>query len=385
MPRQRRGVSLVYVCVAMFVLIGFCSLAVDLGRVQVAKSELERTADAAARAGAASLSSGVSAVQTAAHNVAVGNTCDGSAVSIDSVNNVVFLNWPSTTPLVGSAQSSANAVQVNINQTVPLIFAQALGMNSVVVHATSTAQAATASSPTYQIASVMGSTFNNSSYTDSWNSNNGAYSAGTAGNRGSFASNGQFTMNSGSKVNGNYYSYEHQPVLNGGSTITGTTTIYSPRNSPVTPTTPAGATSLGSITLNNNGTTTLTAGNYSSTGITLNSGSTLTVNAASGVVNLYMSGAFTMNGGAVNVTGNIPNNFHIYVVNSSALTLNSSSTLCAVVFMPVGAFTMNHSNALFGSITAQTITLYSGSAIHYDQALGTNGGSGSAGAISQVQ
>src|SRR3954454_11297274 len=45
----RRGAMLIYATVAMVVFAGLCVLAVDWGRVQVAKTELQRTADAAAR------------------------------------------------------------------------------------------------------------------------------------------------------------------------------------------------------------------------------------------------------------------------------------------------------------------------------------------------
>jgi hypothetical protein len=148
-PPRRHGVSIVYVSVAMVVLLGFCSLAVDLGRVRAAKTELENAVFAATRAGAASAVNGISSVQSACYNLAHANRADGQPVTIDSINNVVFLNWPSTTPLVGSARASANAVQVNASYKVPLIFAQVLGMPTATVHATSTATVTTSTSTVY--------------------------------------------------------------------------------------------------------------------------------------------------------------------------------------------------------------------------------------------
>src|SRR5579863_1632100 len=47
--RRNHGMSIIYVIVSMSVLMGFCSLAVDLGRVVTTKTELHRAADAAAR------------------------------------------------------------------------------------------------------------------------------------------------------------------------------------------------------------------------------------------------------------------------------------------------------------------------------------------------
>ena len=45
-----RGTAVVYLVIVMLVLIITCSLAVDYGRVQLAKSELQQAADAAALA-----------------------------------------------------------------------------------------------------------------------------------------------------------------------------------------------------------------------------------------------------------------------------------------------------------------------------------------------
>ena len=46
---RRRGVAIIYIIVVLIVMLGFCSFAVDLGRVQTAKTELRRAADAAAQ------------------------------------------------------------------------------------------------------------------------------------------------------------------------------------------------------------------------------------------------------------------------------------------------------------------------------------------------
>src|SRR5690242_19000059 len=54
-PRDRRGISLVLVGFALVVLVGFVSLAVDIGRLRLANAELQTAADAAARAGAFAL------------------------------------------------------------------------------------------------------------------------------------------------------------------------------------------------------------------------------------------------------------------------------------------------------------------------------------------
>src|SRR5436190_24324751 len=77
--RQRhKGITVLYVAIAMTALCGFCSLAVDLGRVELAKTEMLRCADAAALAALREirLGNGVSAAQTAAQAAASANTVD---------------------------------------------------------------------------------------------------------------------------------------------------------------------------------------------------------------------------------------------------------------------------------------------------------------------
>jgi len=128
---------------------GFVSLAVDYGRVQVAKMELHQSCDACARAAASSLPSGVSTATTAAQTYATYNIVDGATGTLNSATDIQFGLWNAATGsfsvLTGSAQSSANAVQVTLwrrtstNNAIPLMFGTILGFNSSQAHATATA------------------------------------------------------------------------------------------------------------------------------------------------------------------------------------------------------------------------------------------------------
>ena len=64
-PVLRRGSILIYTIIALTVLMGFCSLAVDWGRVQLFRGELQLAADAAARHAAFGLATGVSTARHA--------------------------------------------------------------------------------------------------------------------------------------------------------------------------------------------------------------------------------------------------------------------------------------------------------------------------------
>jgi hypothetical protein len=146
---RHRGVALVYALVMMTTLIGFCSLAVDYGHVQIVNIELERAADAAALAGAQALPSGTSAVNTAAVTVASENIVDDGKINGSNVT-VQLINWISSTnySVVGTA-SAANAVRVSINDNVPLMFASLFGFHNHISTRSTIAQRAVTSSTQY--------------------------------------------------------------------------------------------------------------------------------------------------------------------------------------------------------------------------------------------
>ena len=144
---RRRGVAIIYVVICMIATMGLVSLAVDLGRVETAKTELRRAADAAARVGAAYLPQGTSAVQTAAIAMAANDTVDGTAVSITSSNVTVGI-WNTSKNKFSSSGTADNvtkfqAVQVTINRAngnaIPLLFGSLVGASTCSVSATSVA------------------------------------------------------------------------------------------------------------------------------------------------------------------------------------------------------------------------------------------------------
>ena len=90
---RRRGAALIYFLVAFVGVVGLCSLGVDYGRVQLIQTELETAAAAAARAGAANLSGGITAAQNAAISTASANKADGQPVILDRDADIEFGAW----------------------------------------------------------------------------------------------------------------------------------------------------------------------------------------------------------------------------------------------------------------------------------------------------
>jgi Flp pilus assembly protein TadG len=163
---RRRGIAIVYVIVGMTAFLGIVSLAVDLGRVEVAKTELRRAADSASRAAVIALPQGTSAAQTAAITMAGDNTCDGSSVALTN-SNVSIGIWNKSTKSFSTSGSADNittftAVQVSASRTraggnpIPLLFGAILGVSTCDVHATSVAAMVPVSAPLTQFVSAHG-------------------------------------------------------------------------------------------------------------------------------------------------------------------------------------------------------------------------------------
>lgn len=112
---RRRGGAIVYGTIALFVLIGFASLSVDFGRVQLARAELQTALDAATLYGAAGLSSGVTTVQTRVKTAALENKVAGNGLVVTD-SDIEFGVWNSNTRqfnvLTGNDRASATAIRV---------------------------------------------------------------------------------------------------------------------------------------------------------------------------------------------------------------------------------------------------------------------------------
>jgi Flp pilus assembly protein TadG len=111
--RSRRGAVLVFVALSMTVLMLMVALVVDIGRYQAMLSELQRTADAAALAGADALSRAHDATYTdSAATVASINPVEGRAATM----SYAFGHWTGTT-LAATTIDTADAVRATATQS----------------------------------------------------------------------------------------------------------------------------------------------------------------------------------------------------------------------------------------------------------------------------
>lgn len=148
-PPHRHGISLIYTMFMLCVLSGFASLSVDWGRVQMVKTQLMRTSEAAARYGAVGLENGAVAGTANAMAAAADNRADGSSVILDPNRDIEIGNWDvatrTFTPLYGTARDTAVAIRVTARRTtasgqaVALVFGKTIGQTTCDVTAVTVA------------------------------------------------------------------------------------------------------------------------------------------------------------------------------------------------------------------------------------------------------
>jgi Flp pilus assembly protein TadG len=134
--RFRRGATGIYLLAFLFLAgIAFCTLAVDFGRIQVAKTELQRTADAAARAGASGIGIRIDEARKRAGEIITHNRYDGGkSFSYIATQDILprYYDWKTNTVRPLTTWDSPNAVEVTLhltderNNPVPLVLGKAV-------------------------------------------------------------------------------------------------------------------------------------------------------------------------------------------------------------------------------------------------------------------
>ena len=145
----RRGAVLIYITISLVALLGFIALAVDLGVVMVAKSQIQNAADAAAFAGARTLTGGansnITQATTNGQNVAAANVIMGKSISTTNVAmtfgayhyDPVALTFSPQFPPV--APDSYDLAQATLSQGSSTFFARVFGITLFNVSATAIA------------------------------------------------------------------------------------------------------------------------------------------------------------------------------------------------------------------------------------------------------
>ena len=221
---KRRGVTMLSSLVMMPLLLGFGALAVNVGYLGVLRAEIQNNADAGALAAATAIyDSQFDVYGNRALTVIEPNQNGQGFLSLgDQV--VEIGRWDSgTKTFTASAPADAastNAARVVGNRTgAALYFANLIGVSDTSVSREAVAFVSPACGGIWGLVSV---TVPGNVDIDSYDSTEGLYTAGSAGNNGDLCSNGTITVSGSTLIDGDVLGAE--VVLHGGSlTITGET------------------------------------------------------------------------------------------------------------------------------------------------------------------
>lgn len=341
----------------MSALIAVSSLAVDYGRAQLARSEVQACADSAARAAASGISTSLSTARTRGKNVASFNEAAGNAIVL-SDGDFVFGRWNAMTNVLDAATgSSIDAVQVTVSRTVELPCASTFGNANATVVARATARMpSTAGFTGYT--GLDGVQFKNNAFVGSYRSSVTTNPAtGTSTGKGNIASNGIVAFKNNGTVNGDVtlgpsgeLEYNKNLTVTG-QTITRPSALTAPADPAWNPTAnPGGVPQSYSV----NSITTLPGGTYWFTSLTLKKKLTF-----SGAVTMYVNGNIDMDE-SIATYSSLPSNLKIYQIgNNRVFDIKKDTQLVAEVQAPRSTLVGHnklyfHGSGIFKSIEAKT-------------------------------
>jgi hypothetical protein len=368
---------LIYVSIALVAFTGICALAVDWGRVQVAKTELRRTCDAAARYAVTGVSDGTTL--TKANWIGLQNPVDGRTITFTAAD-VETGAWDATTLKFTAGGGVPNAVRVTARRRVPAVFEQIAGPGSTQLTVKAIARFNVIG---YGVVGLNSITMRGNTSTSYWSAT-GAAQAGF----GNIGSNGTVSISNNSSIDGSVF-YGPGGSVSGSGNVSGTVSqLASPLSFP-----PADAGSAASsnsdwlvpswafpggkdFSLQSNQSLTLPGGTYYFQNFTMQGGSSLTF---TGPATIYCYGTFNMSGNTT-TSGSKPGNLSIIMCKRpdgtapGSLTIGGLSALYSSIYAPQSAVALSGSGDIYGSVLGLTVDMTGTSGIHYDLSLNSQNG-----------
>jgi len=431
--RQRGGLSAIYFIFLLVALAGFVSMAVDIGRIRLARTQIQLATDAAARAGADSLP--ISQQATIDNTVTSADAND--VIDMDqSKNNVIGARtnpglplepsedievgiWNPTlrtfTVLTDTAKTpsderrKANAVHVTgrrikaRDNPIPLIFATVVGVFSSDIEREAIAYVTGGADKFGLVELDSVKALGNAAAIDSvslpsntrrgngWVGSNGNIDLGNGDVYGdarpgagkailqgpnSYVSGWQATLSDPLKYPVDAYS---APGANNNAAITPTSAVSGTKFAPtgsIDVTIPANGKYVFSSWTANNGTTTITApadiyinGDFKMAG----TGTLKIVAAGTNKVRFFVNGNFTQSGGNIVNASKIPGNLYISVTKpGTSVSLKGTVPTYAHIYAPLSAASENGTGDFYGWMIGKTLSYIGGAKLHYDESRNDN-------------
>jgi hypothetical protein len=341
--------------------------------VQLAKTELRRTADAAARYGATGLSINPATVRSRAKTSASENTVDGTSLTLVDAD-IELGSWNSSTQtftvLTGSAENSATAVRINAARSstkgnpIPLLFARVMGVTSCSI----TASTVTVANSNYAGAFVgfSGIDVKNNTYIGSYNSSVSTSPSQATSNQHASVSSNALASAGGATLDGNLIL--GPAGSNSGFTVSGTTVALSTAIARTASPAWSPGINPGSVPQNYSvsGTTTLPGGTYWFTSLAVSG----TLRFSSPAI-LYVNGNVDLSG-TLEPTSMVPRDLKIYQIGTHTFGDSNGNgiNLTAAVYAPNSAFNAKNNLTFCGCGIFDTITAKNNSEFYYDEDLG---------------
>lgn len=145
-PASRRGVIVVLAAILVVFMLGMIAFALDIGVLNMSRTQLQAAADSAAMAAVTSANQSQAQMLTTAQQFAGYNSVCGSKVNLLSAD-VQWGMWDTTTRVFTPSVSSGNAVKVTTRANsgtsgqVPLFFGAVLGLSGMDAQASAIAMA----------------------------------------------------------------------------------------------------------------------------------------------------------------------------------------------------------------------------------------------------
>lgn len=382
--RSRRGASAITIGLSLTVLLGAGAVVVDLGYQRVVGHQLQAGVDAAAIAGAAHLADGADTARTTAQVVAALNQAGADPITLDD-EDVEIGTWNETTGVFTVNESSASAIRVTRSEgDVPTFLGRIFGADQLSV--TRSAIATTTGDAVCGVLADVLADVRGTWSTDSYDSRLGTYGGSNVGQESGVCSNGDLNAQGTPNIYGSLHDgrdYGDTMTISGSPTITGATTelpeeipmptassaaARTSNNNASIPRTSRGRSAVSgtSFSITSTDTLTLSAGTYYFTSFSINGQATLRT---SGVVNIYVAGDVTINGGGIVNLNTAPANLNIYVDGVRQVRVNGNSAFYGTIVAPDSTVTVNGTADYFGMLIADTANLTGTGRFHTDLAM----------------
>jgi Flp pilus assembly protein TadG len=394
--KRPRGNIIVLSCALLVCLMALVALAVDVGYLAHAHTELQRTADSVSLAAAARLPNVANALDAGKSTARNNDTSIATALDDGDFEFGWWNRNTSTFTIPAPANRPTNAVRVTVSRTeaggnpINLFFGSVIGKSAADITCKSTA---------YMDRSLCGAfvgiewvDVQGNPGSDSFDSVEGAYNANKSNFRGSVCSDGNITISGDTVLKGDARAgTDSEVTLSGGIDVTGNVgNRVKPLNMPPVDATPYATNNNNAnlplvlrssdqggryvSPLSPNGNFTLQAGEvytmppgiYYFNNMTLNGGCTLNT---TGNTSIFITGNLLRAGGAiVNNNTMLASNLEIYMTGGTA-NFTSDNPFYGVIYAPNTNVTISGTADFFGAAVGETLRFMGDGTAHYDESL----------------